>query len=321
MPVAARLKHATVADTTDVDEAARALETALVSQLARLLAEHRQPEAPKKWWEKGGYVAAVGALLAAIGPIVSATFDMVLETRKHQHQVALDRTQWDHELERDARARRENYLRLVIDASSFDARQQVLDLVIGAPWASQEEVAWATAEKGRELGELERLQRELAEQQAEIQRLMDELAATTAKRGAAIKGRKPTAQIERALEAGVAELAAAEDRAQTIAEKVAAGPPRRITVRSTMATVKIQPEAGELDRLYLFVDRKQRIAADGSSPATWTGPVVPGESKLRCKVFGSKGATAEVSIEVDGQPAVKRTVTIDGGTGELVLTL
>jgi hypothetical protein len=321
MPVAARLKHATVADTTDVDEAARALETALVSQLARLLAEHRQPEAPRKWWEKGGYVAALGALFAAVGPLVSATFDMVLETRKHEHQVTLDDVEWSHALERDARARREGWLQLIIDAESYDARQQILDLVIGAPWASEEEVAWATAEKGRELGELERLQRELAAQQAEIQRLMDELAATTAKLGAAIKDRKPTAQIERALEAGVAELAAAEDRAQAIAERVEAKAPRRMSLRSTTATVTIQPEAGDLDRSYLFVDRKQRIVADGSSPATWTGRVVPGESKLSFKVFGSKGATAEVSIEVDGQPAVKRTVTIDGGSGELDLTL
>jgi hypothetical protein len=310
-----------VADEREVDEAARALEAALVSQLARLLAEHRQPEPPKKWWEKGGYVAALGALLAAVGPLVSASFDMVLESRKHAHQVELDQTQWDHELQRDARMRREGWLRLMIDAESFDARQQILDLVLSAPWASEEEVAWATAEKGRELGELERLQRELAEQQAEIQRLMDELAATTDKLGDAIKNRKPTAQIERALEASVAELAAAEERAQTIADKVDASPPRRTAMRSTTATVKIQPEKGALDRVYLFVDRKKRIAADGSSAATWTGPIVPGRSKLRCKIFGSKGGQAEVTIEVDGQPAIKRTVTVDGGTAELALTL
>ena len=305
-----------------MDEAARALETALVSQLARLLAEHRQPEPPKRWWERGGYVAALGALLAAVGPIVSATFDIVMESSKHEHAVALDRTEWEHELDRDARARREGWLQLVINAESHDARQQVLDLVIGAPWSSEEEVAWATAEKDRALGELERLQKELAEQQAEVQRLADELAATSAKLAAAIKDRKPTAQIERALEKSVAELAAAEAEVQTIAEKVASVPPRRImAVQSTTATVKVEPGVGDIDRVIVFVGRKKRISSDGSAVATWTGRIVPGETNVRFKVFGSKGAKADVTIEVQGQAAVKRTLTLDGGIGELDLPI
>jgi hypothetical protein len=310
-----------VAEPREIDDAARALETALVSQLARLLAEHRQPEAPKKWWEKGGYVAALGALLAAIGPVVNATFDMVLESRKHEHAVTMDLTQWEQELERDARSRREAYLQLIINAPSTDARQQILDLVIGAPWSSEEEVAWATTEKGRELGELERLQRELATQQAEVQRLSDELAATSAKLGAAIKADKPTAQIEKALETTVGKLAAAEDRVERIANQVAAVPPRRTAMVSTTATVKIEPQGGTLDRVYVFVDRKKRIASDGGATATWTGAVVPGESKVRFKVFGSKGAKAELTVEVQGQPAVTRTVTLEGSAGEAEITL
>jgi DNA repair exonuclease SbcCD ATPase subunit len=310
-----------VAEKTDVDEAARALETALVSQLARLLAEHRQPEPPKKWWEKGGYVAALGAFLAAVGPIVSATFDIMLESRKHEHEVALDLTQWEQELARDARARRENYLQLVINAESSDARHQILDLVIGAPWASEEEVAWATTEKGRELGELERLQRELSLQQAEVQRLSEELAKASAKLGAAIKDRKPTAQMEKALETAVGKLTAAEDRVDTIADKVAARPPHRETLLATTATVKVEPEAGTLDRFYVFVDRKKRIASDGGTASTWTGPVVPGKSRVRCKVFGQKGAKALLTILVQGQPAIERTLTIDGNVGEVDLTL
>lgn len=311
-----------VAESSDVDAAARALESALVSQLARLLAEHRQPEPPKKWWEKGGYVAALGALLAAVGPVVSATFDIVLESRKHEHAVALDLAQWEHELDRDARSRREGWLQLVIAAPTHDARQQILDLVIGAPWATEEEVAWATAEKERSLGELERLQKELAEQQAEVQRLADELSETAAKLAAAIREKRPTAQIERTLEARVAELAAAEDAAETIAQKVASVPPRRMTpIQTATATVKVEPATGEVDRVYVFVGHKKRISSEGSAPAQWSGRVVPGETKVRCKVFGSKGAKAELTIEVQGQAAVHRTLTLDGGIGELDLSI
>ena len=49
--------------------------------------------------------------------------------------------------------------------------------------------------------------------------------------------------------------------------------------------------------------------------------MVPGESKVRFKVFGSKGAKAELTVEVQGQPAVTRTVTLDGSAGEADITL
>ena len=306
---------------TTIEDAARAIENALVSQLARLLAEHRAPPAEKKWWERGGYIAAVGAILAAIGPLTTAVFDMVLETKKHGHQMQFDREARAHQIELNDRARRQEYLQLVIAAKTFDERQQVLDMIIGAPWSSDDEVAWAIEEKARELGQLEAVKQQLAREQVDVGKLNEELVYVSRKLSEAIKGDASTNKIERELDQTIAKLTAAERRADALSAKIVGTPKPAVPARPAEVRVSIKPVSGTVERMYLFVDGKKRIAGAGSSARDWKGFITLGDTKLRVRVFGSPRARAELRVEVAGTPANVYPLAIRNGYGEFEFSL
>lgn len=308
-------------DETTVEEAAKTIERALVSQLARLLAEHRAPPGPKKWWERGGYIAAVGAIIAAVGPLTTAGFDIYLDTQKHRHEIEIDGEAHAHQIELNDRARREKYLQLVINAASNDERQQVLDMIIGAPWSSVDEVAWAIDEKARELGQVEAAKQELARQQVEVDKLNEELAYMSKRLSEAINGQRPTNKIEREVDQTIAKLSAAERRADGLSHKLAGTPKPLVPARPAEIRVTLKPLRGSVDRMYLFVDEKKKIGADASEPREWKGFVTLGDTKLRVRVFGAGRAQAELRIEIAGQPPNVHTLAITNGYSEFEFSL
>ncbi len=83
-------------------------------------------------------------------------------------------------------------------------------------------------------------------------------------------------------------------------------------------TVRLETISGTVERFYAFVGCKKRIAADGLTPASWTGMVDDDEVHLKVRVFGVGRAKYRLIIDLPGVVDDQRLeLWTDDGYGEM----
>lgn len=82
-------------------------------------------------------------------------------------------------------------------------------------------------------------------------------------------------------------------------------------------TVVLEPLTGTINRIYVFVNGKRVIDADGTSPQQWTGKVPDSEIRIKFRVTGIDAAQYKVKIDLPGNMHDQEIVfTLDGGYHE-----
>lgn len=65
-------------------------------------------------------------------------------------------------------------------------------------------------------------------------------------------------------------------------------------------TVEMKVKSGAIDRFYLWVDGKRRVAADASAPRVWSGKVADEGTRVTAMAVGRGKAKFALAIDLPG---------------------
>lgn len=87
-------------------------------------------------------------------------------------------------------------------------------------------------------------------------------------------------------------------------------------------TLKLTPVDGTIERFYAFVDRRKRIAADGTAERSWRGSIDDDDVKIKIRVFGAGSAKYRLTLDLPGFADDQQLeLKLSQGYGELELRL
>jgi hypothetical protein len=83
--------------------------------------------------------------------------------------------------------------------------------------------------------------------------------------------------------------------------------------------VTVEAESGSIDRFYVFVDGRKRIAQSGERARSWEGSVGEEPARIRLRVTGRGAARYSLTLQATGAETLRRIYTLEEGYHEAEL--